>query len=430
MAVLSQHSMIDGKYRILKFLAQGGMGLVWLGEVTPSKYAVVAKEPKITGQQHTDKVNLEKLQVEGSILRLLSHKNIVRFVDMCTVSGIPILLTEFVPGENLDKLAAGRPMNEEEAVAYVVQLLDAVEYMHSMNIIHRDIRPKNLIARTNERFLKLIDFGTAKFFHKQLDTPEAIISPGGYSPPEHYHLGYSPQGDIWSAGATLFFLVTGQHPLMALSGYPNKPSPLDISKLKSSASDLLREVVSKSLQPQPAMRFLTAREMRERLQGAKVQVHANPVLIIRNQEIPIKTTRIIVGRDDRFDFLFSGVKDLSLKSLETLRSKPNVRVEGDRTLVKLVDPGVYISRAHVEIFEKGGGWYVKDSGSLNGSAILSETGWRAISRGHMAEGTPHQLATNNLVSLGYNERRGPYLVITFALSEPSSREVTYSKLRQ
>ena len=430
MAVLSQRSIIDSKYKIVKFLAEGGMGSVWLGEMLPSNYTIVAKEPKVTGQQHVDKVNMEKLQVEGYILRLLSHKNIVRFVDMRSVSGIPILFTEFVPGENLEKLVAGRPMNEEEAVAYVVQLLDAVEYMHSMNIIHRDIRPKNLIVRTSEHSLKLIDFGTAKFFHNQLDTPEAIIAPGGYSPPEHYHLGYSPQGDLWSVGATLFFLVTGQHPSIALPGYPNRLATPDTGKLKPSASDLLREVVTRALQPQPTQRFLTASEMRQRLQGAKAEVHKNPVLIIRNQEIPIRTARVIVGRDDKFDFLFSGVKDLSLRSLETLRSKPITRGEGDKTLVKLVDPGLYISRVHVEIFEKGGAWYVKDSGSLNGSAILLETGWRVISRGHMLVGTPHQLAANNLISLGYNERRGAYLVITFALSETSSQEVTYSRLRQ
>src|SRR5208282_3831894 len=124
---------------------------------------------------------------------------------------------------------------------------------------------------------KLIDFGTAKFFYHQIDLPEAIISPNGYSPPEHYKLGYSPQGDIWSAGATLFFMLTGQHPILVLGGYPESPIPPDPRKLLPQISNRLANAVIKSMQVEPSRRFATATEMRHFLEGEAQQAYVQPI---------------------------------------------------------------------------------------------------------------------------------------------------------
>lgn len=430
MASLGLGSIVDGRYRVVKFLAEGGMGLVWQAVTVPSNYMVVAKEPRVTGRPDVDRVNYEKLQVEASILKLLSHDNIVRFVDLRNVGATPILFTEFVQGENLEKVVGGAPTGEDRAVYFAVQLLSAVEYMHSMNIIHRDIRPKNVIVRQQDNVMKLIDFGTAKFFNNQLDMPEAIIAPGGYSPPEHYHLGYSPQGDIWSIGATLLFLLTARPPSSLMPGYPSAQHALDFSRLNSRVSAAVRAALVRALQYQPSRRFLTAGDMKACLLGTSPAARKNPVLTIRNQEIQVTTRRVVIGRDDRFDFLFSGSKELSLKSVESLRLKPYARTEGDTTLVKLADPWSYISRAHVELLERNGSWYVRDLGSLNGSAVLLSGGWQVISNGRMIQGTPYALGASNVISLGYSTAKGPYVVITFAMSEPSRIEVTHSGLRQ
>ena len=430
MPVLGVGSVIGGKYKITGFLAEGGMGTLWFGTAIASNFGVVAKEPKMTGKPDTDRINLEKLQVEAYLLKVLNHKNIVRYLDAAAVGSTPVLVTEFIQGQSLERLRAGIPMSEEEAIGYVRQLLDAVEYMHSMNMIHRDIRPKNMLIRNGDAVLKVIDFGTAKFFNNQANIPEAIISPGGYSPPEHYRLGYSPQGDLWSVGATLLYLLTGDLPSTILQGYPSGQVSLVAPKQLRGASDSVRSVLVKALQSQPSMRFLTAGEMKLALEGSKSIAKKNPTLTIRNQEVQVTTSRLVIGRDDRFDFLFSGPKGSAPKSFESLRSKPHIRIEKDVTVVRLADPGSYISRNHAELFERNGAWYVRDLGSLNGSAVLLPSGWQPISSGHMIQGTPYLLGARNVISLGYSRVKGPYVVVTFEISQPDAIEVTYSGQRR
>ena len=211
-----------------------------------------------------------------------------------------------------------------------------------------------------------------------------------------------------------------------LPGYPNVQGSLAITGTLQNASANVHSVLTRALQYQPSMRFLTAGEMKRVLSGAQGTINKKPTLIIRNQEIQISTRRAIIGRDDRFDFLFSGSRDFSLKSLESLQSKPYLKVEGETTFVKLTDPGSYISRTHIELFEKGGIWCVRDLGSLNGSAILLADGWQPFSVGHTIQGTPRQLGANNVISLGYSTAKGPYIVATFTLAEPGKIEVTNS----
>ena len=208
------------------------MGTTWICQDLKESDSVVAKEPRIAGNVQTDKLNWDKLDVETYVLKLLSHKNVVTFRDSFRVNSVPILVTELIEGDIMEKTLAGQPVDEKQAVIYMNQLLDSIGYLQSLNIIHRDIRPKNIMLESRTETLKLIDFGTAKFFYHQINMPEAIISPNGYSPPEHYKLGYSPQGDLWSAGATLFFMLTGQHPILLLGGYPDNPTPPDPRKLR------------------------------------------------------------------------------------------------------------------------------------------------------------------------------------------------------
>jgi serine/threonine protein kinase len=417
LTVLSPGFTIEGKYRVLHFLAEGGMGTTWVGESLRTGGLVVAKEPKVTGQRRTDQLNMEKLQIEADILKVLENKRIVRYVDLVTVKSVPILLTGFVNGDLLETVASREPQDEKAAIRYTSDLLDAVGYIHSLNIIHRDIRPKNILLDPQRKDLTLIDFGTAKFFHRQLDTPEAIISPGGYSPPEHYKLGYSPQGDLWSVGGTLFFLLTGQHPVLVLGAYPQNSQPADPRRLRPRISDRISQIVIKATQANPSRRFLNAVEMKQVLLGSPQRARNKPVLSVRNVEVPISTPRILVGRNEQFDSLFDGeTLRESIGNLAILEEKPSVEVSGDKTVIKVVDPGNYISRLHAEIFEEDETWYLKDLGSLNGTAILGDSGWQPIHLGHKQEGPPNMLSGHDIISLGYNSVRGPYLVLTFMVA--------------
>lgn len=416
MASLAPGSVVEGRYRVIHFLAQGGMGTTWVGEDLHSGDTVVAKEPRITGEARKDQLIIEKLVIEADTLRMLNHKGIVKFLDCLSVRGVPILFTSFIKGDLLETVAAREPLDEKKAVQYTGELLEAIGYLHSLNIIHRDIRPKNILL-DKQNGLTLIDFGTAKFFHRQLDTPEAIISPGGYSPPEHYNLGYSPQGDLWSVGGTLFFEITGQHPMLVLGGYPHNSQPADPRKLRPQLSDRISQVVIRATQRDPSRRFLNAAEMKQVLEGSTPKPRSNPVISIRNTEIPITTPRVLIGRNEHFDSLFQAETTReSVEGLAVLEEKPSIEVSSDKMLVKVVDPGNYISRLHAEIYESGGRWYLKDLGSLNRTAVLTDAGWKAVDRGHKHEGPPYPLGGNDIISLGFNPARGPYLVLTFLVA--------------
>ncbi len=389
-----------------------------MGEDVQTGQSIVAKEPRVTGNPQTDRLNLQKLAVEGDILEFLGREhtksdNLVSFVDRFNVGSVPILVTGFAKGDLMERMGAGTPFDEKTAVAYTGKLLDAIGYIHQRNIIHRDVRPKNILLDRSDGGLTLIDFGTAKFFNLQVDAPEAVIAPGGYSPPEHYKLGYSPQGDLWSVGATLFFALTGQHPLLVLGAYPQHPMPADPRKVISRVSGHLAEVVIKSMQVEPSSRFLNAAEMKQALQGVAPKRRANPVLSIRNDEILIKTPRVIIGRNEQLDHLYEHTTSTgSMEHLEMLEEKSTVEVSSDKTVIKVVDPGRYISIVHAEIYEAGKNWFVKDLGSLNGTAVLTDSGWKSIHKGHWVEGSAYPLTGRDILSLGFGDR-GPYLVLSF-----------------
>jgi serine/threonine protein kinase len=132
MGVLQVGSTFSGRYRVLHFLAEGGMGSAWVGEDLKSHSLLVFKEPKLMGQPQSDRLNSEKLNIEGYILRYLSHKNIVKFVDLIQVKNIPILVTGFIDGEIIEKVTAARPFEEKIAVKHAIALLEALSYIQSL----------------------------------------------------------------------------------------------------------------------------------------------------------------------------------------------------------------------------------------------------------------------------------------------------------
>lgn len=396
------------------------MGTAWAAEDLINNKLVVVKAPKLTGEIELDQINVEKLRVEIDIVKLLNHKNLVRFVDSIFLEGgkIPLLITEFAIGDVMEKTASGNPASERESIECMSALLDCVQYLHSLNIIHRDIRPKNIIIdKRNFRDPTLIDFGTAKLFFRQLDRAEGIVAPGGYSPPEHYQMSYSPQGDIWSLGGTLFFLLTGQHPLLALGDYPSNPSSPDPKLINPRISDRLANVVIKSMRFSPTQRYPSAEEMKLDLLNIKSKFRGGPVLIIRNEEIRVESNRVIIGRNDTLDALGGNYTTIGLGSLGSTEDKsPYVERSGDRMLVKIDDPGHFISRMHIELFRSEGKWFARDLGSLNGSAVMTDSGWVPLHRGYKQESPAFVLDGNAMIALGYNPTRGPYLVVTLMMN--------------
>jgi serine/threonine protein kinase len=322
------------------------------------------------------------------------------------------LVLEFIRGEILEKVGAGRPLSEEDVRKMARQLLEAVDYIHSLNVIHRDINPKNVFMSDP---LKLIDFGTAKFFYSQAAKPEAVVSPGGYTPPEQYHYASSPQGDLWSVGATVFYACTGQPPLLALGDYPRAPVPADPRKFNRGISEPVRQLVLKATQADPTKRFSTAGEMLALLGKRKTAEMPATRLIIKNEPIPLESSSVVLGRMERYEKTNKDGKDMRSNpdSLIATQDKCEVVQEGDSYLIKIPDPLCYISRKHAEVFTGSDGWYVRDLGSLNKTAVYSNGYWTEVWKNHGAPSEAFPLHGGEWISLAYQAALGPYITALF-----------------
>ena len=384
-------------YRLTALLGKGGMGEVWLASSPQGPVAV-----KIAANNPTA---VEKLLFEQRMLRELRHEHIVAYLDDGAFRGLPFLVMEYVRGANLEQIVKS-PLDERDAKIAAVESLLALDYVHSKNVIHRDVKPKNVIARNNDiRGCVLIDFGTAAYYNV-FGIREAVVSPGGYTAPEQHYFRSSPLSDIWSVGALLFYLITARHPQEALPGYPQHPPPTPISvrRFNRDVSEELETVVRKAMAWNPSDRYLSAREMIEAIEGVtpeEVEEEA-PILEVMGVRVRIEASSLVFGR-----------------LAETGRGKVDVRREGDVIFVGVDDPYRWISRRHFEIFRSGGKWYIRDLGSLNRTAV--QTGGRLIEvwAGPRVESQPVELGERAVIYIAYGSalNRQPYVVATFKCRE-------------
>ena len=253
-----------GKYKIEKSLGQGGFGITYLAEQTNLGRKVCIKEffMKEYGDRVASDDTLatvltsvasitstaaqvlgryrEKFIKEAKTIARLNHPGIVRIHDVFEENETAYYVMDFVEGENLNDLVRREgPLPEDRALGYIRQVADALSYVHGQNIMHLDVKPSNiLVDKLNDKTV-LIDFGTAKQYDSEgtqtSTTPNAQSA--GYTPIELMKAGglktFSPETDVYSLGATLYYLVTGQNPPDASDvledGLPAMPEHLSLS---------------------------------------------------------------------------------------------------------------------------------------------------------------------------------------------------------
>ncbi|RLC78231.1 MAG: hypothetical protein DRI81_07160 [Chloroflexi bacterium] len=262
---LSAGQVLENRYRIAKLLGQGGFGAVYRAWDTRLSRPCALKENLDASPDAA-----RQFEKEAAILANLHHPNMPRVTDHFSIPGQgQYLVMDFVEGQDLQETLDQRgPLPEAEALPWIVQICDALEYLHSQipPIIHRDVKPANIKITSQGRPM-LVDFGIAKIYDPILRTTAGAraVTPG-YSPPEQYGRGHTDnRSDIYALGATLYALLTGQEPadsVESLIGATELTSP---RKLNPQISKPVAQAILAAMAPDPVHRYQSADEFKAAL---------------------------------------------------------------------------------------------------------------------------------------------------------------------
>ncbi|MBF2003491.1 MAG: protein kinase [Synechococcales cyanobacterium M58_A2018_015] len=209
-----------GKYTLEEPLGQGGFGVTFKAMHHYLHQPVVIKTLNPELRQSPDFAKLERqFRDEGRRLATCIHPNIVRVNDFFVEDGVPYLVMDYIPGPTLDRVVfPNRPLPEALAVHYVKQIGAALEVVHRNGLLHRDVKPQNIILRDGTQQVVLIDFGIAREFTPGVTQTHTSLASEGYAPIEQYiaQEKRTPATDIYGLAATLYALLTAQVPVSSI----------------------------------------------------------------------------------------------------------------------------------------------------------------------------------------------------------------------
>jgi eukaryotic-like serine/threonine-protein kinase len=264
---LTASQILQARYRVINLLALGGCGAVYQGWDSNLSKPVAIKENLDTSPEAQ-----RQFQQEARILSSLSHPNLPRVTDHFFIPRLgQYLVMDFVEGEDLQAMLnrLQHPLPEAPVLAWIIQVCDALEYLHAQNppVIHRDIKPANIKISPQGKAV-LVDFGISKIYDPNLKTmvgARAVTPP--YSPPEQYGTGITdPRSDIYALGATLYTLLTGQEPPESVDRVSNGLSLTPPRQLSPALSLQIDAAIVRACELNKAERYQTAQDFRLALQ--------------------------------------------------------------------------------------------------------------------------------------------------------------------
>jgi len=271
-----------GRYEILGTAGEGGMGIVYKARHAELNRTVALKV-MIAGE-HAGEDTIDRFQREARAAAALQHPNIVSVYDVGREHPLYYIVMEYVEGTSLDEISRGPGLHPKEAARMARDLARALHYAHERNIVHRDIKPGNILVDRHGT-AKLVDFGLAKstIDDKTLTKTGEIIGTACYMPPEQASgsmRSVDAKSDIYSLGAVLYQMLTGRAPfsgdtLMAILKQLEEQDPLSPSRLNPEVPRDLETICLKALAKEKPRRYATAEEFAKDLQnfldGAPIQ---------------------------------------------------------------------------------------------------------------------------------------------------------------
>ena len=242
------------------FLGEGSFAKVYRGVMVVQEQVAI---------KHIRMNRLEKhesnLREEIRIMKALRHKNIVNLLDVVEVEGQMFLIMEHCEDGDLKKYINNKPMREKSLKGYMRQLMEGLEYLHGKNIMHRDLKPHNLLLTNNKKTLKISDFGFAKSMNSEESMAQTMCGTPYYMAPEiMQNKQYLSKADLWSVGIIMYEMAYGKYPYKDVNGpfdlrdkiekidiqYPRFPEETS-NDLSEDAVDLMTGL----LQKDPSMRM-------------------------------------------------------------------------------------------------------------------------------------------------------------------------------
>ena len=259
------NTLFDGRYRIMRKLGSGGMADVYLAEDEELGRRVAIK---ILNDRHAnDDSFVERFRREAKNAAGLSHPNIVSIYDRGEAEGTYYIAMEYLDGRSLKELVVARgPLPIPDAIAATRQVLVALRFAHRKGVVHRDIKPHNVMADADGR-LKVTDFGIARAGVSQMTEAGSIIGTAQYLSPEQARgAAVDQRSDLYAVGVVLYEMLTGQVPFtgdspveIAMKHLSDTPRPPSL--LRPDIPPDLDMVVLRALAKHPEDRFQTAEEM-------------------------------------------------------------------------------------------------------------------------------------------------------------------------
>jgi serine/threonine-protein kinase len=271
-----------GRYRVLKELGRGAMGVVYLGKDPTIQRFVAIKTMRLNDFEGTDKLQEIRARFfrEAESTGRLSHPNIVTIYDAGEEDDLGYIAMEMLQGTILK--AWTRPstlLPVETVLPILATVADALDYAHQQGVVHRDIKPANIML-TNGRVVKVMDFGIATLASSSRTKSEMVMGTPTYMSPEQI-AGKKVDGrsDIYSLGVVMFELLTGHPPFSAdnvsalLYAVTHTP-PLKLSALRSDLPPAAQTILDCALQKDPVHRYRRASEFAEALRRCLEQLAA------------------------------------------------------------------------------------------------------------------------------------------------------------
>ena len=445
---LSEGTVLNGRYHIVRKIGGGGMGAVYLAcdQNLGGVERAVKEMVQSSIEEDQQMKAVEDFKRESTILSTLDHPSIPTIYDYFfdDSEGRFYLVMKYISGGDLSarlRAAPGGRLDEKTVTEWAFQVADVLAYLHGLptTIVYRDLKPSNIMLDGSTGRVMLIDFGIARSINQKQEKGVTAVGTMGYAPPELFSGQVEPRSDIYSLGSTMFHLMTGADPQnnpLLIFDFQKNPRPRQINP---QLSDQIERILMRSVEYNADSRFSSAGEMHhvlgehlDNLKTGKLTFGVTDVpasISLANQSVfcgfcgqrivatdlfcafcgakqPIAqhgvhaeiysrsgaTAKLVIDGTSELDApVFSLEKNENLLG----RRDPQSNIFPEIDLSKF-DPQTKISRRHARIWREGGSFMIEDLGSSNGTILIAA----ASDSVRLTPRQPHELASGDRLRLG------------------------------